>query len=67
MNVHYLPVHLHPYYQDKFGTHKGLCPVAEAAYERILSLPMFPAMTDDDVRDVVAAVEKVISQYHRCR
>ena len=65
VNVHYLPVHLHPYYQNKFGTGKGLCPVAEAAYERILSLPMFPAMTDDDVRDVVEAVDKVISHYHR--
>ena len=39
--------------------------MAEAAYERILSLPMFPAMSDDDVRDVVEAVEKVISHYHR--
>jgi len=65
VNVHYLPVHLHPYYQNKFGTRRGLCPVAEAAYERILSLPMFPAMTDDDVGDVVEAVDKVISQYHR--
>jgi perosamine synthetase len=63
VNVHYLPVHLHPYYQNKFGAGRGLCPVAEAAYERILSLPMFPAMTDDDVRDVVEAVDKVISHY----
>ena len=65
VNVHYLPVHLHPYYQNKFGTGQGLCPVAEAAYERILSLPMFPAMTDDDVRDVVAAVQKVTGSYRR--
>ena len=65
VNVHYLPVHLHPYYQKKFGTRRGLCPVAEAAYERLLSLPMFPAMTDDDVCDVVQAVAKVVSQYHR--
>ncbi len=65
VNVHYLPVHLHPYYQNKFGARRGLCPVAEAAYERILSLPMFPAMTDDDVRDVVEAVEKVVSHYQR--
>ena len=65
VNVHYLPVHLHPYYQNKFGTKPGDCPVAEAAYERILSLPMFPAMTDDDVRDVVEAVEKVISHYEQ--
>ena len=65
VNVHYLPVHLHPYYQQKFGTRQGLCPVAEAAYERLLSLPMFPAMTDDDVRDVVEAVHKVVSHYQR--
>ncbi len=65
VNVHYLPVHLHPYYRNKLGTGRGMCPVAEAAYERILSLPMFPAMTDADVRDVVEAVEKVISHYHR--
>ena len=65
VNVHYLPVHLHPYYQNKFGTRQGLCPVAEAAYERIISLPMFPAMTDGDVRDVVEAVDKVISEYYR--
>ncbi len=65
VNVHYLPIHLHPYYQNKFGTCKGLCPVAEAAYEQILSLQMFPAMSDDYVRDVVAAVDKVTSHYHR--
>ncbi len=65
VNVHYLPIHLHPYYQNKFGTCKGLCPVAEAAYEQILSLPMFPAMSDGDVRDVVTAVEKVTGSYRR--
>jgi perosamine synthetase len=65
VNVHYLPVHLHPYYQNKFGTGKGLCPVAEAAYERLLSLPMFPGMTDDDVRDVVEAMGKVCRVYQR--
>ena len=65
VNVHYLPVHLHPYYQNKFGTKPGDCPVAEAAYERILSLPIFPAMTDEDVRDVVEAVEKVLSHYEQ--
>ena len=45
-----MPVHLHPYYRDRFGTEPGDCPVAEAAYERLLSLPMFPAMSDGDVR-----------------
>jgi len=61
VNVHYIPVHLHPYY--RLRTQPGLCPVAEAAYERIVSLPMFPAMTDRDVEDVIEAVEKVTSQY----
>jgi len=65
VNVHYLPVHLHPYYQAQFGTRPGLCPVAEAAYDRLLSLPMFPGMTYEDVDDVVEAVDKVISYYRR--
>ena len=63
VNVHYLPVHLHPYYQNRFGTRAGQCPVAEAAYERLLSLPMFPAMSDKDVAQVVEAVDKVVSHY----
>jgi perosamine synthetase len=60
VNVHYIPVHLHPFYQDRLGTGPGLCPVAEAAYERIISLPIFPRMTDADVHDVVRAVCKVV-------
>jgi perosamine synthetase len=59
VNVHYLPVHLHPYYRQRFSTGPGLCPIAEAAWERILSLPIFPRMTDADVDDVVTAVHKV--------
>jgi perosamine synthetase len=60
VNVHYLPVHLHPYYRQTLGTGPGLCPVAEQAYEGLVSLPLFPAMTDADVADVVAAVSKVL-------
>lgn len=59
VNVHYIPVHLHPYYRTRLGTHTGMCPVAEAAYQRILSLPMYPAMTDADVRRVIDAVGQV--------
>lgn len=61
-NVHYKPVHLHTYYQSRFGTGLGLCPVAEAAYERILSLPIFPAMADSDSRRVVEAVLAVATR-----
>jgi perosamine synthetase len=63
VNVHYIPVHLHPFYQTRFGTGPGLCPVAEAAYERILSLPIFPKMTDEDAEDVIAALRKVLEAY----
>jgi len=60
VNVHYIPVHLHPYYRNRFGTGPGMCPVAEAAYERILSLPMFPTMADDDVEIVIDACLKAV-------
>ncbi len=63
VNVHYIPVHLHPYYQKNIGTRPGMCPVAEHAYEQIVSLPMFPAMTDQDVGDVIEAVSKVAHRY----
>lgn len=56
VNVHYVPVHLHPFYRRRFGTGPGLCPVAEAAYERILTLPLFPRMTDADVDRVLDAL-----------
>lgn len=62
VNVHYIPVHFHPYYRNHFGTGPGLCPNAEAAYEQIISLPIFPRMTDDDVNDVIVAVRKVLGQ-----
>lgn len=62
VNVHYIPVHLHPYYKVNFGTSLGLCPVAESAYERILSIPIFPAMTDDDVKRVIVEVKKVLEK-----
>lgn len=59
VNVHYIPIHLHPFYRERFGTAAGLCPVAEEAYEQILSLPIFPAMTDDDQEEVIASVSKI--------
>jgi UDP-4-amino-4,6-dideoxy-N-acetyl-beta-L-altrosamine transaminase len=60
VNVHYVPVHLHRYYRRRFGTGPGLCPVAEAAYEHILSLPIFPAMSDSDVERVVEALGRAV-------
>jgi perosamine synthetase len=62
VNVHYIPVHLHPFYRKKYGTGPGLCPAAEKAYEEILSLPMFPRMTDKDVQEVITALSKVLKR-----
>lgn len=53
VNVHYIPVHLHPYYQQHWGTGVGLCRVAEKAYDEILSLPIHAGMTDLDVDRVL--------------
>jgi perosamine synthetase len=63
VNVHYIPVHLHPYYKDRFGYGGGEFPVAEAAFESLISLPMFHGMSDKDVRDVIEAVRKVSAFY----
>lgn len=63
VNVHYIPVHLHPYYRERFGYRGGEYPIAERAYQGLISLPMFHGMTDEDVRDVVRAVEKVVGAY----
>jgi len=60
VSVHYLPVHLHPYYRERFNTVRGMCPAAEDAADRLLTLPLFPQMTAGDVEDVIAAVRKVV-------
>lgn len=64
VNVHYIPVYYHPYYQ-KLGYKKGLCPNAEKLYERIITIPLYPKMTDKDVKDVVEALDKVLKYYKR--
>ncbi|MCP3029959.1 UDP-4-amino-4,6-dideoxy-N-acetyl-beta-L-altrosamine transaminase [Halobacillus sp. A1] len=64
VNVHYIPVHLHPYYKQK-GYNKGLCPYAEELYESMITLPLFPAMTESDVKSVIKGVNKVVSYYLR--
>jgi perosamine synthetase len=63
VNVHYIPVHLHPYYRERFGYGGGEFPVAESAYQSLISLPMFHGITDDDAKDVIRAMEKVVLCY----
>ncbi|MEH7106773.1 UDP-4-amino-4,6-dideoxy-N-acetyl-beta-L-altrosamine transaminase [Bacillus sp. JJ1764] len=62
VNVHYLPVHLHPYHKQ-LGYKKGDFPRAEQLYESIITLPLFPAMEEKDVHDVIKAVKETISHY----
>jgi perosamine synthetase len=65
VNVHYVPVHMHPYYRDRFGYRGGEYPVAENAYERLISLPIFHGMGDRDAENVIAAVRKVIAHFSK--
>ena len=63
VNVHYIPVHLHPYYRQKFGEQSGSYPIAEGAYDRLITLPLFPGMTENDVQDVIRATQKVFTHF----
>lgn len=65
VQVHYVPVHLHPYYRRSLGTRFGDLPVAEDAYLRLLSLPLFPAMQDADVERVVETVRSELRRLRR--
>ena len=65
VNVHYIPVHLHPYYRERFGYRGGEFPIAENAYESLISLPMFHSMSDQDVQDVIRAVSLVTCYYRK--
>jgi dTDP-4-amino-4,6-dideoxygalactose transaminase len=63
--VNFIPIHYHPYYRDALGLAPGSLPVAEAAYERLISLPLYPRMTDRDLDDAAAAVLKVLAANRR--
>jgi perosamine synthetase len=62
VNVHYIPVHLHPYYQKRLGTAPGDCPAAELMYEKILSLPIYPNIKETQVNEVIKKILRVIEQ-----
>ena len=59
-----MPVYLNPYYKE-LGYKKGECPVAEELYKRMITIPLFPSMTDEDVKSVIHGVKKVINYYKR--
>jgi dTDP-4-amino-4,6-dideoxygalactose transaminase len=64
-SVHYLPIHLQPYYRKRFGFKPGDFPVAESAYERMISIPLFPKMTDADAGCVAEAVIAAVCETRR--
>jgi len=64
-SVHFIPVHLHPYYRDKYHFQPTDFPVALREYQRIVSIPLYPRMSDRDVQDVIEAVTQVVNTYRR--
>lgn len=65
VQLHYPLVYRHPFYRQRFGYGPGLCPVAEGVEGRLLTLPLFPAMTEADQDDVLRALEKVFRHFAR--
>ncbi len=65
VNVHYIPVHYHTFYQKKFGFKKGMLPTVEWLFPRLLTIPLFPKMSDEDVYDVINGLEKVFEYYKK--
>lgn len=64
-SVHFIPVHLHPFYQERFHYRPGDFPNAASLYARIVSLPLYPRMTEDDVDDVIASVRQIVAEHRR--
>ncbi len=62
-SVHFIPIHFHPHFRDSLGKGEGSFPIAENAYRRAITLPLFTTMTDRDVDDVVQAVHKVATAF----
>ncbi len=62
-SVHFIPLHLHPFYRDTYQLVAEDFPVALNSYQRVISLPIYPGMTDEDVEDVIAVVEEIARAY----
>jgi dTDP-4-amino-4,6-dideoxygalactose transaminase len=61
-SVHFIPLHRQPYYRDRFGFRPSYFPVADAAYERLISLPLYTRMTKQDAGDVIEAVRRIVQR-----
>ena len=62
-SVHFIPLHKHPYYTTAFNYDRKDFPVAESVYERIISLPIYPGMSNEDVGHVICAVDDVLQKF----
>jgi dTDP-4-amino-4,6-dideoxygalactose transaminase len=60
-SVHWMPLHLHPYYRETYDLGPGLFPVAESVWPSLVSLPLFPGMRADEVQAVGAAIRELAS------
>jgi dTDP-4-amino-4,6-dideoxygalactose transaminase len=65
ISVHFIPVHLHPYYRNKYGFQPDDFPVAHGNFLRMLSLPLHPRLTEEDVNDVIEAVLDTAQRFTR--
>ena len=62
-SVHFIPVHMHPYYSETYGYQDGDLPTAESTFERIVSIPLYPKMTDEDTQDVISAIKEIVAMH----
>jgi dTDP-4-amino-4,6-dideoxygalactose transaminase len=62
-SVHFIPVHMHPYYAEKYNLQPETLPVAYHEYQRMLSLPLHSGLSDEDITDIIASVLDVIEKY----
>lgn len=66
VSVHFIPLHIHPYYREKYGYTPDDFPLAYAQYQRVISLPIYSKMSDEDCQDVIDAVLAIMQKYQRC-
>jgi dTDP-4-amino-4,6-dideoxygalactose transaminase len=66
-SVHFIPIFLHPFFKDSAGMPENQCPRCEELYPRIVSLPLYPAMSEEDVRYVAGAVQQIVKKYSKSR
>jgi dTDP-4-amino-4,6-dideoxygalactose transaminase len=63
--VHFIPLHLHRYYREKWGYRTGDFPIAEEYFDRCISLPIYPGMSDEDVTQVIEALDEIAEKFRK--